>query len=341
MIVEAKARDIVSLFANFVKTNKEMFNFKVDGKTIEVQYLGDYSACTSIPVTSLDNDFKVQDISFWVTKAINILDIDSPITLKFEDSFLMVEQNTFSSTFVREHEERRSYPDVSSLTLKNAYANRLKYITHSLVSCMGLSKELLISDPDPMFSNGRVYADYMQTFFIEHLEYPEVCIPITTLRDFVYKLDEKATYAYLPDLNTLYFKSKDYEFWIPTTNYNLNASTINAIEKKMMETRKITEVTFKDYSDKLLTLANAFPKQRFPVAFGDHSFRVSLFTNNMQCTVGMNMNNSLLALNMTSGQIMVIAKLFKDDDVVEVLKGGNCICLKCGEKSILIAGMIC
>lgn len=340
MKVEVEAKYLVSLFSDFVRNNKVMFNFKVDGKTIDVQMIGDYTACTNIPVKSLDNDYTVIDASFWVTKAIAVMDSDKPVTILFSDAVVFMEQDTFSSTFVKEHEERRNYPDPSSFELKPAYANRLKYLTHSVVSCNGLAKELSISDPDPVFANNKFYADYRQTFFIESMQYPELCIPLSTLREFAYKLDEDAEFCYLQDLNTVYFRSKDYDFWVPTNNYNISGSVINAIDRKLLECKKVTDLCFTDYVDKLSIIAGAFPKQKMSFLIGDGVFSISVNNNDVQCTVGEKMNNSLIGLSLTSGQVAVIAKLFKEDESVECLRGGNCICLRSGEKNMLIAGMI-
>lgn len=340
MRVEVEAKYLVRLFSDFVRNTKVMFNFKVDGRTIEAQMLGDYTACVSIPVKSLDNDFNVINASFWVTKAIGVMDRDKPVTILFSDAVVFMEQETFSSTFVKEHEERRTFPESATLTLKSAFANRLKYLAHSAISCMCLSKELSIADPDPVFSNGRYYIDYRQTFFIENMEYPEMCIPMSTLRDFAFKLDEKAEYAYIPDLNVVYFKSNEYEFWIPTSNYNISASIISAIDRKLSDCVKVTDLCFTEYVDKLQVVAGAFPKQKMAFLVGDGKFSVSVNNNDVQCTVGEKMDKSILGLNLTSGQISAIAKIFKDDENVECLRGGNCICLKSGEKNMLIAGMI-
>ena len=340
MKIEVNAKYLTSLFSDFVKGNKVMFNFKTNGKVLDVQMLGDYTACTLIPVISLDGDTKECDASFWVTKAIAIMDVDKPIQITFADAVIFFEQDTFNSTFVKEHEERRTFPSTEGIPLSPAYANRLKYLTHSVVSCTGLAKELAIADPDPVFSNKKFYADYRQTFFIENMEYPEFCVPLSTLRDFAFKLEEKAEYAYLPDLTVVYFKSGRYEFWIPTNNYNISGAIISAIDKKLGECVKVTELSFVNYVDKLSILATAFPKQKMSFLIGNSVFSISINNSDVQCTVGDNINNSLLGINITSGQVAVISKLFKEDEKVECLRGGNCICLRSGEKNLLIAGMI-
>jgi hypothetical protein len=163
---------------------------------------------------------------------------------------------------------------------------------------------------------------------------------MSTLRDFAYKLDDDTKYAYLQNVSTLYFESGNYEFWIPTTNYNISTSIINAIDKKMSECVKVTDLCFKEFADKLLILATAFPKQKMTFMVGNGTFSVSISSNNVQSTVGVRTGDSILGMNLTSAQVSVIAKLFKEDDSVECLRGGNCICLKSGEKNMLIAGMI-
>ena len=340
MKIEVDVKYLKSLFNDFVGNTKVMFNFKTDGSNLYAQMLGDYTVEVTMPVKSLDGDNKVIDTSFYVTKAIAVMDNDKPVVLTFTDAVLVFEQDTFMSTFLREHEERREYPNMVNTELKDAYANRLKYITHSVVSCLGLAKELMISDPDPMFVNGKVYVDFRQTFFIESLNYPEICIVMSTLKDMAYKLDENTKYCYLEESNMMYFKSNKYEFWVPTNNYNISGSIITAIDKKLIGCTEVTELSFVKYVDKLSILAGAFPKQRMGLSFGDGSFSVSVNNNDMQCSIGDIVDKPLLGLNVTSGQIAVIAKLFKDNEKVKCLRGGNCICLSSGEKNLLIAGLV-
>lgn len=340
MVVNIKGKSLTSLFADFVGNNKIMFNFWTNGEVLKVQVIDDFTACVTLPVTSVDNVHKEVDISFWATKVVTLLNSELDVILRFEEACLIIEQNNFSSTFVKEYEERRQFPEVDKYELHNAFANRMKYITHSLVTCNYLSKELSISDPDPMFSGGKMYADYQQSFFIEHINYPELCLSIHALRGFVFKLEEDAEYYYFKELSTIYFKSGAYEFWVPTADYNINGSTINAVETKLQECMPVTEICIKDYVSKYQILATTFPKTKFTLSIGKNAFGVNVATNAMHTYIGHDISSPILSINITSGQLNVISKLFKDDESITVLRGGNCICLQSKEKSMLIAGLI-
>lgn len=340
MKIRVDGKYLYDVFSNFVRNNKVMFNFKTNGNYLNVQMLGDYTVSVNFPCESLDGDTSTTDCSFWVTKAINVLDKSLSVDIIITDAVMYLTQEDLSFTFIKEHEDRREFFDVSNVQLMPAYANRLKYLTHAITSCTGLAKELSISDPDPIFINGKFYADYRQTYFIDSMQYPKLCFSYNVLKDFAFRLTEKAEFYYFEESNICYFRSGMYDIWVPTMNFNIDGVTINAIDKKLNECTHVTDLCFKDYADRLLILSSAFPKQRLNLSIGENKFLFSITTNEAQCMVGQHIDKSILALNITSGQIATIAKLFKEDDTVECLRGGNCICLKSKEKNMLIAGMI-
>lgn len=340
MIIEMEAKYLKSLFDDFVGNNKVMFNFKTNGQEVDVQVLDDYTACTKFECKCLDGDTKETDISVWITKFIKILNGKEPIRFTITDAALLIEQSTFYCTLLREYEARREFPDASIFDLKPAIPGRLKYLVHHSQASTGLAKELALSEPDPMFVNGKYYVDYKQTFFVDTIPYPSHCIPFSTLKNFAYKLKEGAQYFDIPENNTIYFKSGKYEFWIPTTDYNINGSLISAVDKKLNECMSITVVKFSEYKDRLATLASAFPKTKMVFTIGENSFNVGVDTNNAHMLIGYQMTKSFLSLHVTSAQLDVIVKLFGDDEQVEILRGANCICLKNNTKTLLISAMI-
>ena len=340
MVIEIEARNLTSLFNDFVGNNKVMFNFKTDGKMVDVQVLDDYTACTSFECNSLDNDFAVVDISVWITKFIKVLNHKEPIRFTITDAALFIEQSTFYCTLLREYEARRELPDSSAFTAKEVQVGRLKYLVHATQGATPLAKELALSEPDPMFVNDRYYVDYKQTFFIDSFDFPAHCIPFSTLKNFAYKLKDGATYCDLPDLNAVYFHTGKYEFWVPTTDYNINASLISAIDKKYAECTAVTKVKFVEYKDRLIVLSSAFPKTKMVFAVGPEAFNIGVDTNTAHMLVGYQLTKALLSFNVTSAQLDVIVKMFGDEDNVEILRGASCICLRSRTKILLISVMI-
>lgn len=339
MIFTVNGRAITKVFKDFIKGSKVMVNFKVVNSVLFIQILGDYTAEYPCPVnvTQLDGN---NEISVWVDKSINILMSNEDVEIAISEAVINISQGTYNSTLVREYEERREFVDASKLELTNAYSGRLKYITHCLMSCMGMAKELGFTDPDPVFSGGKVYADYQQAFLIEYMAYPEMCLTLSMLRDFVFKLNEDAKYCYLPELNTVFFQSEDYVFWVPTVNYNIDSNTIKAVENKLRDLREVTTICIKEFAERLSILTSVFPKQMLNLTIGKNCFSINANANSTYITVGKLDGEYLLAKHITAAQLDTIVKLFKDADEVTVLRGGNVICLRNGEKSLLIAGLI-
>ena len=339
MKITVNAKAFTKIFRDFVKNRKVMMNFKITGDILNIELMEEYTVCYPIRV-KVDSVDQYTEISTFLDKTINVLTEDEDIVITIAESVINISQGAFYTTLVKEYEARREFVDTTSLELKNAYANRLKYLTHCAVSCMGMAKELGFSDPDPVFTGGKFYMDYQQAFLVEHMEYPECCVTLSILRDFVYKLDDNAVFAHLPDLSMLYFRTQFYEFWVPTVNYNIDGNTIAAVNKKMAELVPVTKIKLTDYAQRLQILTSAFPKKQFTIAIGDGEFNVSITSNTTYATVGNSISKYLLSKHITSAQLDTVLKLFKDDEEVEILRGGNCLCLQSGEKSMLIAGMI-
>ena len=339
MVINVNPKPLVSLFSDFVKNSKIMFNFKTDGQKLYIQVLSDYTVTVTIPVESVDGDFSTTAISVWVTKCIHILNDDEYIHITINEAALIIEQSTFNCVMLREYEARRDLPDMNGVELKPAFANRLKYLAHASLSCMGMARELSIADPDPVFTNGKFYMHYNQAAFIDNINYPQMCIPFSTMRDFVYKLDAKAQYAYLQDLNMLYLQSGGYEFWVPTVNFNINNNVITTLDKELAGSTEITTLSIKNYKDKFSIIADSFPKQQLSVSVGEHQIAIAASANNYNVGIGDKITRQLATFKVTSAQLATIAKLF-DDEEISIRKGVGCICLKSGEKALMIAGVV-
>lgn len=338
MVIEVNPRVLTQMFGDFVKNSKVMFNFKTNGRYLEIQMLGDYTVTTSFDVKSLDGDYTEQDITVWVTKCVHILNKDEYIRITITDAQMLIEQSVFSCVMLREYESRRSFPDISGIQLLDAQAERLRALMAMSMAGLGMAKELSISPPDPMFVRGNMYMYYHQAAIVASINYPEISIPFSTLRDFVGKLDKHATYAYLKQEEVMYFHSECYDFWIPVINYNINAEVVNNLDKRLLEASTITKVSFNGYKEKLLTIADTFPKQQVNMGLGSGNFIVNVSTNSHNVSIGNAIGDSGIAFNITSAQLASIAKLFGEEEIT-VKKGVRCICLSSVQKTLILAGV--
>lgn len=339
MKIKVDAKELYSLFSDFIKGTPVMFNFLIDQNACAIQVISDYTVNTGLNYEILELDSGHVDMTVKFTKEVFIMAKEGDVILQFADETLLLSDGVFELQVFKEYEERRDYPQITEDMLKPAYSSRLKYLVHSAISCMPMAKELGITEPDPVFANGKFYCDYRQAFFIECMVFPEVCITFKTLRDFVFKLEDDAKYVYLKDNDVLVFVSGTYMFWIPVSNHNIDGATINAVTKKYMDCVDVTTVCFKDLKDRLAVIPTAFPKMQISLTFGEHECSFVFNRSLSHFSVG-TITKYLLSLKITTAQLGVIMKLFGDEDEVKVKRGGNCICLESGEKSMLIAGML-
>lgn len=338
MIIQLKPAVLCNLFDDFVGNTPTMFNFSTDGKVLDIQMLGDYTATLSVPVESIDGDYSPKSASFWVYKYIHVMNRDEYIRITLTDAAVFIQQNTFYCTLLCEYEERRVLPDISSIQFSPAFAGRLKYLAHLFISCAPMAKELSIPDPDPVFCRGKFYLSYRQAAIVESISYPETCVPAPMFRAFAFKLDEKTEYAYLQDKNTFVFKTSRYVFWVPTVNYEISNSTLNTFDKKILECREVTEVVFSGYAERLNMIVSAFPKQQLQFVVGDKSYSFIANTNKSHIQVGYEVQSPIFSMNITSAQLGCIVKVFGEDESVKILRGVGCICLRSGTRNMLIAG---
>lgn len=339
MKIRIDSKELYPVFEGFVKSSAVMFNFLIDETKCAIQVIDDYTVNTGVNFDILELGSGNVNMTVKLGKEVLTLTKDGSITLEFMNETLLLSDGVVELQVVREYEERREYPQISADMLKPAYANRLKYLVHSAVTCIPMAKELGITEPDPIFSNGKFYCDYRQSFFMEHMNFPEVCITFKTLRSFVFKLSDDAQYAYLQENNVLVFVSENYMFWIPVSNHNIDGATINAVNNKYRDCEEVTKVCFKDFKDRLLIIAQSFPKMQISFTVGEEGFNFSFTKSLSHFSLG-ELNKYLLSLKITTAQLTVIMKLFGDEDEVTIKRGGNCICLEVKEKSMLIAGMI-
>lgn len=339
MVITLKPNKFVATLQDFIKNSRVMFNFEVRNEMLTIQILNDYTVVSRIPCNVIDNSGDADNVSIWLTKSILVLDKQADIKITFTETAVLIEQDTFSGIFAREFEDRRTLPDIEDIELTQMFSNRLKFLAHTAVACGTLAKELSIADPDPIFSNNLFYINYSQTWFVTSMKFPRISFPMSTFRDFTFKLDEEAKYHYFEETSTLYIQTIDYDFYIQSGNQSIDDTTITAVNKIMAGLQPVTNIRIMEYVGKLQTIAQAFPKQKFPLTIGDGKFSINANSNNQRITVG-HVNNYALSIMITSAQLDVICKLFKEDESIEILRGVNCICLVSKEKNLLLAGMI-
>lgn len=339
MVLEFEGKTLTTLFSNFVKNSKVMFNFDFRGNAVDVQMLEDYTMCTTLPckvISTTDN----KEIAFWVTNAVHTLVPDYPVTVTIYDGLIEFKQGINSCKFNKEYEAKREFPSYELSELRNLSGDRLKYLVSSSLSCNPMAKELGIPVPDPQFSYGRYYMDYNQAFFIESINFPECSISFASLRAIAYYLNNETDYVYIREKDVILFLTEEYSFWVPVNNYNLEGNRINSINKILNDCTPVTQIVIKDYVRQIDALVAAFPKQFISLSIGDSLFKLSASSGYAQVAVGNLPNNGMLNIEITTSQLSTFSKLFKGEESIEILRGVNCLCMRSGEKNFLVSNLI-
>lgn len=341
MKVLIKDNRIIDLFNEFIKNSKVLFNFRVKPDKIEIQLLSDFVMETTIPCSYVAGPEGTYQISIYITEIIHVFK-RGELFLEVDDSSITFEQGNSTYTLLREYEERKDLPNISGLEFKPAYADRLKYLVHSTKSMSTYAKELKVFPVDPIFMNNRFYVRYEFYCFVEDMNFEQSCIPMETLQTVIFKLDKKSEVAYFRENDYLVFKSKNYVFWVPTSNYNISASKIQSIDKILASLTPVTTINISELAGELSYVAGIFSKQKANLSVGEGCICIDMTSAGYEAHtfVGTKITRPLLRMTLSNASLQVIPKIFKDDEEVEILKGGNCLCLRHNTKTLLIAGML-
>lgn len=332
-----------NLLSDFVKNKKVLVNFECDGKVLNIQILNEYTICDSIEVISLDDDYHKIDLSFYLTKVINVLTEDE-ITMTLSKEALYIEQGTFSGIFIKEYEARREFPNPNVDTLTEFSTSRIKALITKSLALGGIFKELKVFEPDPVIVGNVFYMNATANsniVFMDDFTFPTCCIPMKSLRECIYTFKTHYQYQYFEELNTLYFKSGEYEYWVPTMNYNIEGQTISEINKIKDICVPLTEIDLFPYVDRLKIVADAFPNRRIQLLIGKNSFQVQVNLNDATITVGDKFSKYLCSLSITTATLSAITKIYSDEGSVSVAKGVNCLLLQReGTRKVLLSALI-
>ena len=332
-VVIQNTRKIRELLNNFVKNKKVLVNLECDGRVLSVQILNEYTVCTSMGVDSLDGDFKKMDISFYLTKVINVL-TDEPITLTFSQEAIYMEQGTFSGIFIKEYEARRVFPIPVAENLTKISTNKLKAIISNSLALGSVFKELKVFEPDPVIVGNKYFMNATANsniVYFDNLDFPTCCIPIKSLKECVYSFKSESSYQMFTELSTIYFMSGEYDYWIPTMNYNIEGNTIREIEKILSNCNPLTNIDLYPYVD----------SKRVQLIIGDGKFQIQVNLNDATLTIGDEINSYLCSLSITTGTLNALTKIYSDEGTVKVSRGVNCLLIQRDDRrNVLLSALI-
>lgn len=340
MHIRVQAKDFTPIVTDF-SSKKIMYNLAVRDGYLHIQVLEDYTACTEIPCEILDGEVLSGDWSVWFDKVMTVLGGKTPIEIVFGEKAVEIRQGTFYVILNREYEAARTFPDFYTVEMKKLHTGSLKGAVHGMVRCLPMPKEIGISAPDPIFSNGRVVLDYSQAAYVDEVQFPECCVAFSILRVVAFKLDTTVDFTYFPQNNVMYFGSEKYSFWVPTMNYNVNTITINGIMGKLQGVQEITRTNIVSWQERLDIVASAYPKRKMVLTICRGGILILVNTNNSRVVVGNGDSEQYIcSLEITSAQLSAIVKLFGPEEEIIIGKGSNCICLRANSKNMLIAGLL-
>lgn len=340
MIVKVNARQLNSLFADYVKGKKELFCFMFSKSVITVQYLSVYTAETSLSILTDNIEEDKFNITFYATKSILALNDNEDVTIDANEETITFKQGKTSITYMKEYELPKELPDLNEIEFTKISSGRLKYLSHMASQFTSIAKELKVYASDPTFIDNYFYVGYQNCAFFDSFEFPTCCLSVNTMRSVIFKFGDNVQYAYVKDKELLIFATKKYVFYLPTNNTTINRADISADVHSVDSMQPVTKINVKSYVEDINRITSIFDKTLLLLAFGNGQMSIVHDDIASYVHTGSNIERALCSLKVSTGQLGIISKIFGEDEEVEVLKGVNVLCLRARTKNLLIAGVI-
>lgn len=342
MVVEVDRQKFVSVFDDFVKTGKVMFNFLCNGDSLNIQLLAEFTVETIIECKLVEGKKETVESSYYISAPIHILNKEQPITIDF-GSVAIIRQGNFAYTLIPEFEARKELPVVDEEDFIPMNSGRLQYLSISSDKLIPISKELKTLPAEPMFVNGHYYVRYDNAVFIDEFDLcGDICITHEILKQVAPHLGSKASYALIDDGNQVIIRSKNYTYYILTTNFYIKGNNLSSIDSMIVSSKKVGEISFVPIKDNLSLLISTLPNQKFMFSIKDNKYCISITSADSVAVtfLGENLNNPNATIYLTSGRMSAITRIFGDEDKVEVYIGPNIIRFAVGTKNLILSGLI-
>lgn len=314
-----------------------LLNFKVTGMTLNIQLLGNIICETEVDIKEKDSNESI-DVSVTVTQAILLVNKDEDVELGLLPDVVTIRQASYSFSATKEWDDRFILPTFDESAAKDFPKDEYLSVIQSTRMLDNIVKTTKEAYANVVFSNGRSYLRYGNALLVQQTSLPgEFMMSAETARNLSKVLDARSRVNFNVSRCFMLIKSK-YKY-MNVLIQNVDKHEIAACEQRLKECKSIGFVSMQGMQEDIDSLTRVYKAGKVTFSVTDRSVCLNITDGKNVFTYG-HRAVPKVSLIFTVAHLATINKMFGGLQDIEVLIGGNVLCLKHGNKTLLLSGTL-
>lgn len=316
--------------------SKSLMNFRVVGNKLTMQLIGNIYTEDTIDIDerSAGEDM---DITITVNPAILLMDKQKPVEIDMLPDVINIIQENYSFSATKEWESRYELPEWDDSIAQDFDWKAFTAAVQNSRTLDGIAKLTKQPYSNITFYNGHVYSLYSNVLLRQEMNVGNFSMTAETARNLLRLLDVQCRYILNKEKGYIYIKTK-YKY-IYALIQSIDLQEIKNIESRLGECDKVEDIsligTKEDIDSVVKVYKNA--KVTFSIVPGSMNLLVSDGRSNF---VYGKRGIPKLSMQFTIAHLSTINRVFGEQSNIEVLTGGNILCLKKDRLTLLMSGTL-
>lgn len=314
-----------------------LLNFKVTGMTLNIQLLGNIICETEVDIKEKDSNESI-DVSVTVTQAILLINKDEDVELGLLPDVVTIRQASYSFSATKEWDNRFTLPTFDESVAKDFPKDEYIGVIQSTRMLDNIVKTTKEAYANVVFSNGKSYLRYGNALLVQQTSLSgEFMMSAETSRNLAKVLDARSRVNFNVSRGFMLIKSK-YKY-MNVLIQNVDKHEIAACEQRLKECKSIGFVSMQGMQEDVDSLTRVYKSGKVTFSVTDRSVCLNITDGKNVFTYG-HRSIPKVSLMFTVAHLAVINKMFGGLQDIEVLIGGNVLCLRHGNKTLLLSGTL-
>lgn len=317
-------------------SGRTLINFKVTGKVLTIQLIGNIITENSVDIDERDNSADL-DITVSVTPAILLVNKDEMVDINILPDVLSIRQQNYSFEATREWESRFELPQWDDSIAEPFDEKEFVDIVRSVRNLDAIANVTKQPLSNITFYNKSVYCLYSNVLLRRSTSIGDFTLTSETARNLQRLLDVQCKYVVNREKGYIFIKTK-YKFIYALTQ-PVDVQTVSAMDKKLSECKHLTDVSLSGMSEDIDTLVRVYKNGKVVFNITDNSLSLLITDGKNTFTYG-SRQLPKASMKFTISHLNSINKMFYGSSDIKASTGGNVLCLNLNSLMLLISGTL-
>ena len=314
-----------------------LLNFKVSGNELSIQLLGNIICETSVEIKEKDSNEDI-DVTVTITPAILLVNKEEDVELTILPDVISINQTSYTFSSTKEWDSRYQLPEF--IEEKSLDFDKTEYLdliqnSRALDTILKTTKEAYAN---LVVSSGVAFTRYGNAMLIQNTPLKgEFMLSAETARNLAKVLDAKSKVVINLTKGYMLIKSK-YKY-MHVLIQNVDKREVAACLQKLKECKSIGYISMEGMTEDIDTLTRVYKTGKVTFSITDRSVCMNITDGKNVFTYG-HRGIPKVSLTFTISHMSTINKIFGGLSDIEVLIGGNVLCLRHNNKTLLLSGTL-